>query len=496
MNVIQHMLASRTRFAGKGQIYEEIPAGLNLGGYSILRMAKSLLFFHRMKLRNMTRFIIYSLQTDLGNMTINANLNLQDLHLMGSYERAIEGQDINDLKYVPTYGMAQILLKNVEYRLEGRLRFLHDNLYIVLVSSSLNFDKALLMYRNNNNSSDCDTSVKLTYNNIEDFVERMKADLDSWLKDYLNHLLIFFKPEISIQKSGCRLTTFFTYQQKRMIILTEYVDKAINFLKRRINEVNATVVKLPNFNIYGRNDLKITMEDGRLSGLDSMHRRSVATGTHVGKVRTVESVVGFSNLKVVYKYTAYLTSGEPSQSGLLILSADELTAQMYISLIKEPETVDINFDSLKQVKEESLTMEGAANRMIGNFKHILEHHVLSIMSNALVHNIRLLRTLAKCEPSFIGNGYDDDSGDTNREDDAAIGEGDYFINREDSVDLELSREDKDRADKYHMKLKESLSCLKLASVAQHPGVGTRPSWVRHDPPGPPIYAYAMGTLIG
>ncbi|CAG9786850.1 unnamed protein product [Diatraea saccharalis] len=137
---IERMLSSRARLEGKGSVYEEIPAGLNLGGYSIIRMPKSLL----------------------------------------------------------------ILLKNVKYSVEGRLRYLYDSPYIVLMVSSLSFERALLM--------------------------------------------------------------------------------------------------------------EIALKQGRLRGLDSIYRRSVATGTHVGKIRTVDAVVGFSNLKItvtiqnliLIKITTYL----------------------------------------------------------------------------------------------------------------------------------------------------------------------------------------------
>lgn len=47
-------------------------------------------------------------------------------------------------------------------------------------------------------------------------------------------------------------------------------------------------------------------------------------------------------------------------------------------------------------RPESLTVEGPANRMISNFKYLLERHIIAIMVNALVHNIKMLDSLDRC----------------------------------------------------------------------------------------------------
>ncbi|XP_028168374.1 uncharacterized protein LOC114358573 [Ostrinia furnacalis] len=107
--------------------------------------------------------------------------------------------------------------------------------------------------------------------------------------------------------------------------------------------------------------------------------------------------------QVVYKYNAQLSNGMPPLNGLMIMTADELTSHMAMQLVKEPETVDLRFDFIRQMKPESLTIEGPANRMIANFKHILEHHIISLMTNALIHNIRSLSTLTRCHPILFGH---------------------------------------------------------------------------------------------
>ncbi|XP_063825710.1 uncharacterized protein LOC135075262 [Ostrinia nubilalis] len=394
-HLLKAMLSSRGRVSGQKGNPNDIPAGLNLGGYCMLKMEKSVLFFHRMKLRNNTRFRINYLHTNLKDLEIRTQLSLHDLHLVGSYERAITDNDPSILYYVPTFGQAEILLRNVEYKMEGRMRMLEDSLFIVLVNSEISYYDAVMIYKNNATQNN---PIPLNEAVTDDFIERMKSDLDEWLRDYYNEHLIFFN------KIGPAASEKYReYEKQKTAILNSYVEDSIMELKSKLHKVNSTSVKLPNFSIFSITGMEIKLRDGVLRGLDSMYRRSMATGKKDKDVRMVDAIVGFSSLKVVYKYNAQLSNGMPPLNGLMIMTADELTSHMAMQLVKEPETVDLRFDFIRQMKPESLTIEGPANRMIANFKHILEHHIISLMTNALIHNIRSLSTLTRCHPILFGH---------------------------------------------------------------------------------------------
>ncbi|CAK1551219.1 unnamed protein product [Leptosia nina] len=132
-----------------------------------------------------------------------------------------------------------------------------------------------------------------------------------------------------------------------------------------------------------------------------MYRRSVATGVKQEKIRKVDALVAFSNLKVTYGYTALTTSEAAPLTGSLILTTDELVARLSMSLVKNPESVDMAFEFLQQVGTESLTVEGPANRMISQFNFLLERHIIAIMSNTVIHNIKMLSTISRCVPILV-----------------------------------------------------------------------------------------------
>ncbi|CAH2243312.1 jg2812 [Pararge aegeria aegeria] len=239
------------------------------------------------------------------------------------------------------------------------------------------------------------------------FMDRLKVDLDKWLKDYFNDYLMYYVAAEDAE--------FEKYNQKKTMALNQYADKAINKVIERLGEINANAVYLPTFEIHSMSVAEVSLKDGVLRGLDSIYRRSVTTGTKNNNVRTVDTVVSFSSLKCAnydfivhsrsglatglsYRYEAVLKSGLPPVTGVLTLTADELTAHMALSLTKHPEAVDLSFTFLEQAKPETLTMEGPASRMISNFKYMLEHHIIAIMSNTLMHNIQMLGTLDRCIP--------------------------------------------------------------------------------------------------
>lgn len=51
-----------------------------------------------------------------------------------------------------------------------------------------------------------------------------------------------------------------------------------------------------------------------------------------------------------YKFEAVLPNGAPPLSGVLIMSADEMTAHLGISLVTKPDSVDLSFDFIQQMK--------------------------------------------------------------------------------------------------------------------------------------------------
>ncbi|XP_026762011.2 uncharacterized protein LOC113520802 [Galleria mellonella] len=373
----------------------KIPAGLNLGGQCMMRIQNSILFFRRLKLRNNTHFHIDYIHNDLLNMQLETRISLNDLHLVGTYERSVTAKDPSILYYTPTFGEVEFLLKDVQYKMEGRYRLVQDRLYLELVMSLIKVNDILMFYTSKTAKS---PSLSLQRQNIEEFLDRLKVDLDMWLRDYFNDYLLNFGLAGSAANAKFR-----QYDKKKALILNEYVDTALSLMKRRLHKLKASAVKLPAFSIYSVNGVTLKLTNGRLQGLDSMYRRSVATGAKSEKNRKVDAVIGFSNLKVIYNYNAELTTEAPPLSGQLFLTADDLTARLGIMMVKNSETVDIRFDFLRQVKPESIIVEGPINRMITNFRYLLELHIVAMMSNTMLYQIKLLSTLTRCKPNFVAD---------------------------------------------------------------------------------------------
>lgn len=57
-----------------------------------------------MKLRNNTHFRVDTLHNDFSNMVLTAKLSLNDLHILGAYERVLTESDPSELFYKPTFG--------------------------------------------------------------------------------------------------------------------------------------------------------------------------------------------------------------------------------------------------------------------------------------------------------------------------------------------------------------------------------------------------------
>ncbi|XP_026739236.1 uncharacterized protein LOC113502056 [Trichoplusia ni] len=394
--------------------FPTIPSGINLGGFCMQRMPESVLFFHRMKLRNNTYFRVDSLTNDLGRLVMYSNLSLNDLHLKGAYERALTDRDPSTLIYAPTYGEVEILLKNVKYDLEGRYRLVKGRLMLELISSELRMDDVLMTYMNQaiknqavriskgnigvwnvNYLTDFKKLLKYYFLIPETFISRLKLDLDKWIKDYFNDFLIYAELE------GLTCVCLRKYDKEKAAALEKYTDEALMKIRERIRELHADAIRVPEFTIFSKYFQQIKLYDGVLRGLDSIYRRSVATGIKKGAIRKVDTIVGFSKLKVVYKYEAVIPTGVPPLTGVMTLSANELTAHLSLSLVNNPESIDLDINFLEQMKPESLTVEGAANIMISNFKHLLEHQIVAIMGNTLIHGVSMLRSLPRCGKDIL-----------------------------------------------------------------------------------------------
>ncbi|XP_053610036.1 uncharacterized protein LOC128675012 isoform X2 [Plodia interpunctella] len=368
-----------------------IPSGLNLGGQSMIRMTDSIMFFHRMKLRNDTVFRVNYLSSNFTNMVLTGRLALNDLHLIGSYERVQTTRDSpSTLFYTPSYGEVEFLLRNVIYKMEGRYRLQKDRLFVEVIISELYipYDGILMTYRNVNSTSEATT---LQTKHISDFLDRIKSDLDLWLKDFFNEFLLN-NPPITVPSQEA----FQKYDKERVLTLNRYVDEVLGHLTTRLEELGDQNVKLPNFSIYTFTGCILKLSDGTLSGLDTMYRRSMATNNIDNDVRQVDALVSFSNLKVRYTYEVQTMTGVPPLHGSLILTADELTALMSLHLVKNPLFVDLKFAFLMQLKPESLTVEGSVAGVIANFKHLLELHVIALMTNSMVDQVKALKSLVEC----------------------------------------------------------------------------------------------------
>ncbi|XP_047991802.1 uncharacterized protein LOC125230626 isoform X2 [Leguminivora glycinivorella] len=369
-----------------------IPAGLNLGTYCMMRMPGSMLFFYRLKLRNNTRFTINFIHNDVEQLTLTMRLSLNDLHLLGQYERALTSkEDPSKLYYRPNNGEVEFLLKDVKYKVEGRYRLQNGKLHIEHILSDIPPMPILMRYTTDSPGQ----STPLDPNTLKDYLNRMQTDLDHWLKDYFNDFLMLYgvdevKHNEEIQK----------YENERTILLNGFADQVTDILNGRMREKGPSLM-MPDFTLHAANGMEIRLYDGYVRGLDTMYRRSVTTGKQVGEVRYVDTDIGFSGLKTEYRYDTFVRTGIPPVSGVFVLNSEDVRAHMALQIVGyKPSVPDLQISFLRHGKPESLTIEGPANRIIANFKHFLEHHIISIMSSTLIHHIRSLSALTKCDPQL------------------------------------------------------------------------------------------------
>ncbi|XP_063624280.1 uncharacterized protein LOC134796192 isoform X5 [Cydia splendana] len=376
-----------------------IPAGLNLGTYCMMRMPASVLFFYRLKLRNNTRFTVNFIHNDVEQLTLSMRLSLNDLHLVGEYERALtSSMEPSQLYYRPNKGEVEFLLKDVKYKVEGRYRLLDGRFHIEHIISEIPPMQILMRY-----SLDSDgKSVPLDPNSLKDYLNRMQTDLDHWLKDYFNDFLMLYEVEEAQKNKQIQ-----EYENERTILLNQFADQVMGVLNGRLREKGPSLI-MPDFTLNTPNGMQIKLYDGTVRGLDTMYRRSVTTGKHVGEVRHVNTDIGFSGLKTEYRYDTYVTTGMPPMSGVFVLNSEDISAHMALQVVGyKPSVPDLLFTILGHGKP-SLTVEGPASRIIANFKHLLEHQVISIMSSTLIHHILSLSALTKCDPQLPVKDHEED----------------------------------------------------------------------------------------
>ncbi|CAB3227135.1 unnamed protein product [Arctia plantaginis] len=381
-----------------GPLYARIPGGLPLGGPCMMKLPDTVLFFHRMKLRNDTFLRVNVLHNDMVNMVLRAHLSVHGLHLKGAYDHTTTGQVRGTLVHTPTTGELGIFLEDIKYTIEGRYRFMGDRLVIELIVSTLSIRNMALKYPN---ATDSDPPVRLLKKNMADFRTGLKTDLDKWVQDYFNGYLI-----VSDLQDIPSLWKLREYDQYKTSKLAAFTDLAVARINKRILDIGGDYIRVPKFKIVAAYGLVINIYDGALRGLDTMYRRSVATTVFKrDNLRYVDAIIGFKDLEVSYRYVVNFPPGPlmpPSLTGVLRMSAKDLTAHLSLGLLMDPEVVELDINFINPPGADDITIEGAANILMSNFKHILRYEIATIMSNSLMYGVGLLRTLPRCEPFVPG----------------------------------------------------------------------------------------------
>ncbi|CAB3261634.1 unnamed protein product [Arctia plantaginis] len=234
-----------------------------------------------------------------------------------------------------------------------------------------------------------------------DFMVRLKADLDKWIQDYFNDYLI-----MTSLKDVPTISALQKYDQKKATELAVFTDDALTMLNKKLRDIGGDAILLPDFKILTSYGLSITMHAGTLRGLNTMFRRSVATTIlERTNLRYVDAIIGFSDMKVSYDYEINFPPSQhspPTLNGAFIMSTNKLTAHLSLGFLSDREILELDFDFIKRMGVESITVEGGANLHIANFKHLLQHEIATIMSSSVTYGVRLLKTLPKCEPFVPG----------------------------------------------------------------------------------------------
>ncbi|CAK1580457.1 unnamed protein product [Parnassius mnemosyne] len=291
-----------------------------------------------MKLRNNTHFRVNFLHNDLANMVLTVNLSLNDLHIVGAYERMIYYKDWTKLFYAPTFGEVEFLLRNVQYTAEGRYRLLRDKLWIELIVSDLDVSDIVIMFINKQKEN----KPFPFETNVVGLLNLLKINLDKWLKDYINDNLMYY--------AGNKASAnFLKYNQEKTIALNEYADYVLEKINKRVHLKGQTVWSAPKFNIKAINGVKIIFHWTKYKNYHRIYRRSFATCKKDGKLRKIDTIVGLSNLEVYIEYEAVTHTGKVLKE-YIVVSVDEIIAHMGVTLTKDPETFEIRLDSIQHIK--------------------------------------------------------------------------------------------------------------------------------------------------
>ncbi|CAB3261633.1 unnamed protein product [Arctia plantaginis] len=99
-----------------------------------------------MKLREDTSFQLNYLHNDIENMVLRINMSLNTLHLTGAYDRSMLDSDPSALIYSPSFGELEVVMKDVQYTVQGRYRLITERLVIELIVSTIDTKDIVLTY--------------------------------------------------------------------------------------------------------------------------------------------------------------------------------------------------------------------------------------------------------------------------------------------------------------------------------------------------------------
>ncbi|XP_041979355.1 uncharacterized protein LOC121733226 [Aricia agestis] len=405
-----------------------IPAGINLGGHVIMRLERTVLMFYRLRLRNNTIFQLDSIRNNFEDMTLSAKLRLNELHLFGTFSSCLRRRKSSlahdyYLTCRHKYGDIEILLSNVRYKVQGRYRLLQDKLKLEHIVSKLDIehmgvslpDRQLSRRQFKNIQEDSKWRSSL-----DEFIVRLKTDLDKWMLDYFNDYLMYF---VELE-NGPDVDNFLRYDGERTKLANEFVDNTIELLTSRLRDIHQACPKIPDYTISPSTKMAmLELSRGQLMGLDSMYRRSAAT-VSPGDNREVNAVVGFSNMKVYYFY--YFVRNRHPYKGLIVLTADDVSAQLSIKLNKsrkDHEQVVVKLKILNVAETNFLTVRGLG--LLPAFKSLLENQIESIMAQTVVKAIKNLGAAARCEPTILVEPF---TFDVNSDDNALSDDEEYDDN--------------------------------------------------------------------
>ncbi|KAG7308493.1 hypothetical protein JYU34_005703 [Plutella xylostella] len=368
---------------------DSVPAGLNLGGDRWMQTDnRSVLFFHRMKLRNKTHFQMEGLSYSFNSLT--CRLRLQDLRLRGTFERLMLDPGASFF-YQPTFGTADLLLQDVRCTMVARLRLDAGRLRAELMKSSgqdlLQVDdhNVRLTYDDNESNKEPET-ITLTANVIRNLKDKIRNDLNEWIKDYFNDYYAYHGPQYLADDR------YQKFDNDRIGLTNNYTDNVIKTLRQRLPRV----LELPDFTITTVNAMRISLTSGTVQGLNSLHRRSMATDfldTRFNR-RVVETVVGFSGVRLTYKFEVKFD--QKTKRGNFHLTFNEITSHMCLMLYNSKQKHKLYFNDI-EMSEPAAAVDGEAQQHVARFKYLVEHELKTILKHLLREVILKMRYITECD---------------------------------------------------------------------------------------------------